>query len=310
MEVILNLFKKHKRDSSAIPQASGSSGGRNPEPPTLGQPHFPHFPDGVIDLHACDGADVDVCFVHGLTGNRESTWTFDGQAQPWPKILLPNDLSKARLLSWGYDAYFIRTTTAGTNRLVDHAVNMLHDLTTDRRKHNAGSRPIIFVAHSLGGLVCKEAILQSRNNPEVHLRSIFHNLKGIIFMGTPHRGSWMADWAKIPVRALRIAKSTNRSLIQVLGTGDQFLESIQTRFLSMVRELHEDDRKLQVTCFYEEIPLPVVGKVVSKASATFEGYSPMSIHANHMNMVRFRSASDSGYKRVLGELERWICEIR
>ncbi|OAT05042.1 hypothetical protein BDBG_16392 [Blastomyces gilchristii SLH14081] len=64
----------------------------------------------------------------------------------------------------------------------------------------------------------------------------------------------------------------------------------------MIRELRESGRRLDVTCFFEELPLPVAGKVVSKESATLEGYNSISIHANHSDMVKFSSADDNGFK--------------
>ncbi|CEL09202.1 hypothetical protein ASPCAL12341 [Aspergillus calidoustus] len=263
------------------------------------------FPDGVEVLYDCPDATVDICFVHGLTGDRITTWTAPAQSNPWPKTLLPSKLSTARILTYGYDAYVVRKSVAGSNRLIDHATNLLNDLTTDRDLHSAASRPIIFVAHSLGGLVCKKAILQSRNNPDAHLRSIFNSTKGIVFMGTPHKGSWMADWADIPAGALGLVKSTGKSLLDILRTDNQLLEAIQVDFWSMVRELRESGRRLEVICFFEELPLPIVGKVVSKQSATLEGYNLISVHANHRDMVKFSSANDNGFKRLLGELVRW-----
>jgi protein SERAC1 len=273
-------------------------------------PPVSSFPGGVEVLHDYSEATIDICFVHGLTGNRDSTWTAHGQSTPWPKTLLPPKLSKARILTYGYDAYIVRKSVALSNRLIDHATNLLNDLTTDRACCNASSRPLIFVTHSLGGLVCKEAILLSRNNPEAHLRGIFDHIKGIIFMGTPHKGAWMADWANIPASALGLVKSTNKSLLKILETDDQLLESIQVRFWAMIRELRESGRHLEVTCFFEELPLCVVGKVVSKESATLEGYNTISIHANHRDMVKFSSAEDNGFKRLLGELIRWESQIR
>ncbi|RYO91812.1 hypothetical protein DL764_008237 [Monosporascus ibericus] len=275
-----------------------------------GSPPPVPFPDGVKVLHNCPDATVDICFVHGLAGSRDSTWTAHGQSTPWPKTLLPPRVGTARVLTYGYDAYGVRTSVASSNRLINHATNLLNDLTTDRASVEASSRPLIFVAHSLGGLVCKEAILLSRNNPEAHLRDVFNCTKGIVFMGTPHKGSWMADWAKIPASALGFVKSTNKLLLEILETDDQLLESIQVRFWSMIRELREAGRPFEVTCFFEELPLPVVGKVVSKESATFEGYSSFSIHANHRDMVRFGSAEDNGFKRLLGELIRWASQTR
>lgn len=260
-------------------------------------------------LHECSGATIDICFVHGLSGDRSRTWTAHGQSEPWPKTLLPPKLKSARILTYGYDAYTVRKSVASLNRLIDHATNLLHDLTTDRASCNASSRPLIFVAHSLGGLVCKEAILLSRNNPEPHLRCIFDRTEGIIFMGTPHEGSWMAAWAKIPASALGLAMSVNTSLLKILDTDDQFLESVQVRFLAMIREQREAGRHFGITCFFEELPLVGDWRVVSKKSATFEGYHPITIHANHSDMVKFVSVDDNGFKRLLGELIRWESQV-
>ncbi|KAK3353670.1 hypothetical protein B0T25DRAFT_219397 [Lasiosphaeria hispida] len=152
-------------------------------------PSIPSFPDGVKVLHDCPNATVDICFIHSLTGNRETTWTADGRDTPWPTTLLPPKLSSARILTYGYDAYVVQKSAASTSRLIDHAANFLNDLTGDRRLNKALSRPLVFAAHSLGGLVCKQVILLSRNNPEYHLRDMFDCFKGIVFMGTPHRGA-------------------------------------------------------------------------------------------------------------------------
>lgn len=222
----------------------------------------------------------------------------------------PPRLSKARILTYGYDAYVLRGSVASSNRLLDHATNLLNDLTTDRAICSASSRPLVLVAHSMGGLVCKEAILLSRHNPEPHLRAIFEATKGIVFMGTPHKGSWMADWAAIPTAAVGLVKSVNKSLLDVLKTDDQFLESIQVRFLAMTREQRECGRPFEVTCFFEELPLPIGRTVVYKESATLDGYNSITIHADHRNMVRFATADDNGFRRLLGELIRWESQVR
>ncbi|KAL3469230.1 alpha/beta-hydrolase [Aspergillus californicus] len=267
------------------------------------------FLDGVEVLFDCPTAAIDICFVHGLTGDRRSTWTPHQQSAPWPQTLLPSKISRARILTYGYDAYIVRKSVASSNRTLDHATNLLNDLTMNRASCDALSRPLIFVAHSLGGLVCKKALLLSRNNPESHLQDIFKSTKGINFLGTPHKGSWMADWARIPAAALGSVKSTNKSLLEVLETENQFLESIQIEFWAMVRELREGGRRFEVTSFFEELPMPVVGKVVSKESATLDGYNSITIHANHRDMVRFGSTADNGFKRLLGELQRWESQI-
>ncbi|KAI9668933.1 MAG: hypothetical protein M1829_005245 [Trizodia sp. TS-e1964] len=278
----------NKSHHSTPPNPPQSLLGTQPPERPLGSiiAHSP-FPDGVDVWYDCLLPTIDICFVHGLTGDRDTTWTHS-DSPPWPKALLPAKLSRARILTYGYDAYVLQSSISSSNRLIDHAMNLLNDLTTERDNSGASSRPLIFAAHSLGGLVCKEAILHSRNNPEPHLQGIFLHLKGVLFMGTPHKGSWMADWADIPASALGILKYTNKSLLKILQT---------------------DDQRLEITCFYEELPLPVVGIVVPKESATLDSYNSISIHANHRDMVKFGSVEENGFKRLQGELLRWEKQI-
>ncbi len=267
------------------------------------------FPEGIKELHPCPNAVVDVCFIHGLTGDREKTWTANGNKKSWPELLLPTRLPNARILTWGYDAYLMRVSRASENCLTDHATNLLTDLTNDRSAKQASSRGLIFVAHSLGGLVCKEAILMSRNNPESHLKCIFQHTKAIAFMGTPHKGSWIADWTKIPIDTLGVVKSINTKLHSVLRTQDSYLSSLHDRFCNLLRDLPVNDhRRLHVTCFYEELGMTGYGKIVSKESATFDGYSLLSIRADHKDMVRF-AEGNNGFERLAGELLRWTGEL-
>ncbi|RTE70300.1 hypothetical protein BHE90_015307 [Fusarium euwallaceae] len=223
------------------------------------------FPDGIDVWHDPANAKVDICFIHGLTGDRDHTWTAQHQPEPWPKSLLVAKIPDARILTYGYDAYVLQTSVASSNKLIDHATNLVSDLANDRLVSSASSRPLIFVCHSLGGLVCKKAVLLSRISPEPHLRDIFDSLKG-----RPSRETFSACFGK----------------------------------------WWEEQQPIQITCFFEELPLVGVGLVVTKDSATFEGYTPLSIHANHSNMVKFSSDRDTGFKRVAGELMRWTSQLR
>lgn len=107
---------------------------------------------------------ADIIFVHGLTGGRNSTWKADKAKEPWPKAFLKDEESKnsqyplksARIMSWGYDADVVKLVgAAGQNRIMDHARNLLGALEDERDDDEAATRPLIFVAHSLGGLVVK-----------------------------------------------------------------------------------------------------------------------------------------------------------
>jgi hypothetical protein len=45
-----------------------------------------------------------IIFLHGITGNREATWTAKGAPGPWPSQFLPPVLPRARIMLFGYDA--------------------------------------------------------------------------------------------------------------------------------------------------------------------------------------------------------------
>jgi protein SERAC1 len=267
-------------------------------------------PYGVHVWADCADATIDICFIHGLTGDHDRTWTANTQHQPWPKTLLAPELNSARILTYGYDAYVIGKGTSSQNRLTDHAQNLVNDLTTNRWLHGASTRPIVFVAHSLGGIVCKKAVLLSHGYPDSDPESgVFKCTKGIIFMGTPHRGAWMSNWARIPVTALGIVKSTNTKLLKALGSGEELLGSIQHDFGHLLRRMAISKTPIEITCFYEELPLLLAGTVVSRDSATIPPYNAISIHANHREMARFSSTEDRGFIEVSALIKKWRNDV-
>ena len=75
-----------------------------------------------------------IVFIHGLTGNRQSTWTKNpGKRNEcfWPHELLPTTILNVRVVTWGYDADVIRKTpmaVVSTNTIEEHAEALCSDL--------------------------------------------------------------------------------------------------------------------------------------------------------------------------------------
>ena len=109
-------------------------------------------------------------------------------------------------------------------------------------------------------------------------------------MGTPHTGSVLANWAKIPASSLGVVTSINTSLLSVLDTRSEVLSRIQDDFLSMLRQLEQAGRPVQITCFCETLPMPIVGQIVPQESARLPGYNAISVHANHRDLVRYNGS--------------------
>lgn len=283
-------------------------------------PEDPEDPDGLglkvwSEPSVDDRSHVDIVFVHGLTGKRTKTWLADGAAQPWPQELLAKDIPEARILTYGYDAdvaHFIKP--AGQNTVFEHATNLNGDLTDLRRRTESLDRPLIFVAHSLGGLVCEQAIVLSYHDFEAeHFLSV--SLLGIIFLGTPHAGSSLSKFALALGHIIQfsVVKSPNMSNLDVLKKDSEVLAGIQKTFQTAIeKRARLEKRRLEIHCCIEENTVQGLGRrVVEPDSAAFPGYHTSStIPADHMSMTKFQHSNQVGYKRLSDRLRRWIDDIR
>ncbi|KAI0437652.1 hypothetical protein F4803DRAFT_565895 [Xylaria telfairii] len=264
------------------------------------QPNRKVFPSG-IKLLSClpTGITVDIVFIHGLTGDRERTWTAKNASEPWPKTLLASKIPTARILTFGYDAYVADWKgVVSKNQIANHSWNLLTSLANYREEDNTNGRPIIF------------ALTTARQRTERHIQSILRSVRGVIFLGTPHHGAGLAVWAERLAMYIGVVKQTNSEIVGVLRTDSEVLARIQDSFHTMVRARSQESLEaIEITCFYEELPLVGVDCVVPQHSAIIPGYIPIGIHSNHMDMCRFETADDPGFISIYGELRRWIGEI-
>lgn len=98
-----------------------------------------------------------IIFVHGLAGNRETTWTDKSTGIFWPAHFLKNTLPNTRILTFGYDADLAHFwSVASQNCVRNHATNLTNAVAQLRGRTKTEERPIIFVTHSLGGLVFED----------------------------------------------------------------------------------------------------------------------------------------------------------
>jgi triacylglycerol esterase/lipase EstA (alpha/beta hydrolase family) len=114
--------------------------------------------------------DVDVIFVHGLNGGRTRTWTADRERCPedtpfWPQWL-KNDIPSARVWTYGYNSSAFADVSADNVDIhAETFLKALVDSGVGKRKGD-GLSNIVFVGHSLGGIIIKlviPALLRNRN---------------------------------------------------------------------------------------------------------------------------------------------------
>lgn len=111
-----------------------------------------------VDKSANESGVIDFVALHGLNGHYSNTWTatspVDGRQVNWLKDLLPGVLPNARVMSFGYNS--IVQFSKGTAGISEFAEQLLEALMAWRTSPEEKKRPIIFICHSLGGIVFKQ----------------------------------------------------------------------------------------------------------------------------------------------------------
>ncbi|XP_059633209.1 uncharacterized protein LOC132275987 isoform X2 [Cornus florida] len=156
---------------------------------------------------SCSQSEVpllDVVFVHGLRGGPFKTWrlaedkesTKSGlvekideeagkQGTFWPGEWLSADFPRARLFSIKYKSNL--TQWSGASLPLQEVSSMLLEKLVDA---GIGNRPVVFVTHSMGGLVVKQMLNQAKAENKDNL---VNNTIGLVFYSCPHFGSKLAD---------------------------------------------------------------------------------------------------------------------
>lgn len=194
-----------------------------------------------------NNASIDIVAVHGLGGDPFGTWTAqDGTI--WIRDLLSTlpSYQNARILTFGYNATaFLRPFKKATKGGVfTFAETLLIDLDDHRLSAAEKTRPIMFIGHSLGGIVIKSALRYAKLLPQFN--SILSATRSIVFFGTPHQGADTAVWAAL---LGGIGKYVGVRTTQVVGELQRWsdpLAQLSREFSGLPGEYN-----IQITSYYE-----------------------------------------------------------
>ncbi|KAJ5158527.1 uncharacterized protein N7500_008178 [Penicillium coprophilum] len=261
-----------------------------------------------------DDPTIDIVFVHGLNGHPHDSWTSKTTGCFWPTDLLPDVLAsqRPRILTYGYNAN-VTAFTDGASRdsVVSHAETLASSLAANRNLRDCSNRPIIFICHSLGGLIVKRALIYSRSlssEKTEHLRSVYVSTFGILFLGTPHNGSDIAKWglllhnicnAVLPKKFMEASPQ----LVKALRTNNETLQHINSLFVDIMGRFH-------IYFFHETQSTDMHGTrevIVDEHSAApyMEGVERAGIEADHSHMCKFDDDNAAGYEVVAEAILRY-----
>ena len=261
----------------------------------------------LIYGHSQPGGDI--IFVHGLGGTARNTWCWERNVDYfWPTWLAEEDeLSSYRIFTYGYNANF---KGGGTNlNIIDFAKDLLFQMlvfSNGLRKDCVpiGHQPIIFVAHSMGGLVVKKAYVLGKHDDQY--AHIISKTYGIMFLATPHRG---AHYAKILNNILSTAPfgAPPKAYIDDLDTYSRALQDINEQFRTSCGDL-------SLVSFFETLKTSfgITKALIVEKETGVLGYPQETsnpLNADHHTICKFKSRGDGNYISVKSLLKLWASKL-
>jgi hypothetical protein len=208
-------------------------------------------------------------------GPVEDTKNVNGEGPKgvyWPADLLPAQCPRARIMVWGYDTMVTHGFGKPASKIGIFAQgqNLLYALNRERQQR----KPIMFIVHSLGGIIVKELLSYADSSRERDFLDIVEDTKAVVFMGTPHRGSGTANIGETARRIVSaLGLDTSPAMLDSLGLRNNDLERAQQAFARIW-----DERRFHVKTFQEGRGLIAVnvGRLNDLVGSAFPGWSTIS----------------------------------
>jgi|688.fasta_scaffold219586_1 pimeloyl-ACP methyl ester carboxylesterase len=251
--------------------------------------------DGVHRVSGCTNSErvADIIFLHGLNGDATTTWHVKGDPKKSFTKWLGEEIANVGVWSIDYDASS-SGWTGTTLPLVDRATNLLAKL----EAAGIGTKPTIFVVHSLGGLVAKQLLLHSLSYANPAWELIGGNIKGFVFIATPHSGSGISNFVKY------LGKLYSSTVtVKELEKHSPALRDINQRFRGIVEK-----RSIRVEVFFETEPVIFGFTVVDEGSSDpgLPGVVPIPIESDHINICKPESKTDVVFIRTINFIRKLL----
>ncbi|KAF1953686.1 hypothetical protein CC80DRAFT_537276 [Byssothecium circinans] len=254
---------------------------------------------------------MDIIAVSGFGGHAFGSFKQKGGQYMWLRDSLPGDLKGARIIVYGHDS---RLLDSASFQNISAIAGQLCSGLRSIRSFESGTSPqipLVFIGHSLGGLLIKQALVGMAKGDESD-RANLTSTYGALFFGTPNQGM------NIDSLIAMVGDQPNRYFLETLGNGSEVLQNLVNNFNEVFTF-----RDSEVISFYEteksKGALKVGGRwrmdgplaVLVDVNSATQGRSwentvrfIEAINRDHSNLVKFHR-NDEDYERVLGHLRRF-----
>uniref|UniRef100_A0A182RUK8 Protein SERAC1 n=1 Tax=Anopheles funestus TaxID=62324 RepID=A0A182RUK8_ANOFN len=222
----------------------------------------------------------------------------------WPMEWLPKDFPSIRVLGLDYDSSLSQWSATGCpcekydGKLQKRAAEFLEKLATSDVGQD---RPIIWVGHSMGGLLIKSIMVQALESPNPKVRRLAENSRVVMFLGTPHRGSGVAKlkqhtsalvWPSVEVQEL---EENSTQLLHLNKTFLRAVDGLGPRKPEIITLC--EGRATVLTSFKLAI------HVVPESSARIDAGDFYLTSEDHLNLSKPICRQSFLYQRLVGAIQ-------
>jgi hypothetical protein len=216
---------------------------------------------GFTPLSDPDDANVDIIAVTGLGGHALGSFRSPDGTIVWLRDFAPEDIPRARFITYGYDTTVVSSDdNQGVHEL---SRTLLDGLAIFRQRTQTQQRPLLFVCHSLGGVVLKEALVMSSKATESKhngLLDVMLMTHGLVLMGVPNLGLRHSQLETV-VKSRPNEGFVRDLQVQSDGEASQFLSSLTREFSYLDKNRQPP---FEIISYYETRSSPtVVRSIVS-----------------------------------------------
>ena len=185
-------------------------------------------------IHSCVAISGLASHPFGSWKHRES-----GSHFMWLRDRLPQDVPKLRSIIYGYDTKLFKSHSF--QDLDDIAWSFIASLKEIRRSLTS-AKPLILLAHSLGGIVVKRALVLLVQEGHDEGEDILNSVKALVFFGVPHKGMEISHLLAM------VAKQPNQDLIsRTLSADSKLLSELDEQFANIALRLNNNIRVVYET---------------------------------------------------------------
>lgn len=213
-------------DPNAHSQLSSGPGQWTLHTPGLAEPLILdyHF-HGLTPLNDVDPEfhEYDCIAISGLASHPFGSWQPHGgdKSFMWIRDKLPQFLPAVRFATYGYETRLYPSTSFQS--VPDLAISLISVLKSCGWS-SPSAKPLIFLAHSLGGAVLKQALvmLAGSGQTETFISTL---IRGIIFFGVPSRGMPIND-----ILTMLGGQPNKDALVTQISDTSDYLQTLEHQF--------------------------------------------------------------------------------